>query len=81
MRVESNESIRGLGEKNPQPHWDRFNRLQANAELVAGIARHPKGVFRFKTWEEFNEWKMKCRILARSSKSRFRSAFSFGLSW
>jgi len=27
-----------------------------------GDQPHPKGVFRFKTWREFNEWKSRCWI-------------------
>lgn len=58
------QSIRVVGGKYPRPYWDRFDRLQASAELVRGGARPPKGVFRFKTWTEFNEWKMKYRMQA-----------------
>jgi len=36
--------------------WDQFDRLQRQAR---GGIPHPKGVFRFKTWEEFNDWKLK----------------------
>jgi hypothetical protein len=55
---------RVVGGKNRRPYWDRFNRLQASAEVAFGGARPPKGVFRFKTWGEFNEWKMSYRTQA-----------------
>jgi len=58
------QSARVVGGKNPRSFWDRFNRLQASAEMIRGDARPPKGVFRFKTWAEFNEWKMKYRTQA-----------------
>ena len=35
-----------------------------------GGTRPPKGVFRFKNWTEFNEWKMSCRTRARPVLSR-----------
>jgi hypothetical protein len=68
--MELNRSVRVLGGKNPRPYWDRFNRLQASAELVLGGARPPKGVFRFKSWTEFNEWKMSCRTRPRPALSQ-----------
>jgi hypothetical protein len=61
-----NRSSRVVGGKNPRPYWDRFNRLQASAELILGGARPPKGVYRFKSWAEFNEWKMSYRTQAES---------------
>jgi hypothetical protein len=30
-----------------------------NVLLPGQTLRHPRGVFKFKTYEEFNEWKMK----------------------
>ena len=60
--MEAKKGIRILGGKNVRPTWERFNRLQKTAELVAGGVREPKGVHRFKTWEEFNEWKMKYQV-------------------
>jgi hypothetical protein len=54
--------MRIVGGKKPRPYWERFDRLQRRANLLLGGLNHPKGVFRFKTWEEFNEWKMNCRI-------------------
>lgn len=52
------KDIRVLGGKNLRPTWERFARLQKTANLLAGGIREPKGVHRFKTWDEFNEWKM-----------------------
>jgi hypothetical protein len=54
--------VRVLGGKNPLPKWERFRRLQQNANAVAGGIREPKGVHRFRTWEEFNAWKLKYQI-------------------
>jgi len=36
--------------------WERFNRLQQNAALVLGDRRHPRGAFKFKTYEEHEDW-------------------------
>ena len=66
------KGIRVLGGKNVRPKWDRFNRLQINAQALAGDLREPKGVHRFKTWEEFNEWKMKYQV-QRESQPRATS--------
>jgi hypothetical protein len=60
--MESKKSMRVLGAKNARPKWERFNRLQKTAQILAGGVREPKGVHRFKTWEEFNEWKMKYQV-------------------
>ena len=60
--MESNQRIRVVGGKKPRPYWDRFNRLQETANVLLGGIPHPKGVFRFKSWAEFDEWKMNCRI-------------------
>ena len=66
--MEPIKRIRVLGGKQTRPFWDRFNRLQANADLLLAGARPPKGVFRFKSWAEFDEWKMNCRIQGASPK-------------
>ena len=44
-------------------YWERFDRLQRTANLPAG----PRGVFRFKTFEEFNEWKEKHKRLPKEN--------------
>ena len=51
-----------VGEKKPRPFWDRFNRLQRTSHLVLGRAVSPKGVFRFRSFEEFEEWKKRYRL-------------------
>jgi hypothetical protein len=56
------KGVRVVGGKNPLPKWERFARLQRNANAVAGGIHEPKGVHRFKTFEEFNAWKMKCQV-------------------
>ena len=60
--VATKKAIRVLGGKNVRLKWERFNRLQKSAEAVSGGVREPKGVHRFKTWGEFNEWKMKYQV-------------------
>lgn len=60
--MEAKKGVRVLGGKNLRSTWERFNRLQKTANLLAGGVREPKGVHRFKTWEEFNEWKMKYQV-------------------
>ena len=62
MSMAGEKGVRVLGGKNVPPNWERFRRLQKNANAVAGGIREPKGVHRFKTWEEFNEWKMRYQV-------------------
>jgi hypothetical protein len=62
--MKAGRSMRVLGGKKLRPYWERFNRLQASADLLLGAARPPKGVFRFTSWAEFDEWKMKYRTQA-----------------
>jgi hypothetical protein len=46
-----------LGGKNLPSIWERFNQLQRTTDaLLPGVAG-PRGVFRFRTFEEFNLWK------------------------
>lgn len=40
--------------------WERFDLLQRTVILPAG----PRGVFRFKTFEKFNEWKKQYKDIA-----------------
>ena len=48
-----------LGGQNLPPPGERFDRLQRTAGKLLGITGVcPKGVFRFKTFEEFDEWKI-----------------------
>ena len=60
--MEVTTTIRVLGGKNIPPKWDRFNRLQKSAQALVERPREPKGVRDFKSWEQFNEWKMKFQI-------------------
>lgn len=39
----------------------RINRLQRRGAVIAGPPRFPKGVFRFKTYEEADQWMEKAR--------------------
>ena len=41
------------------PPWERFNRLQRSAAVLLRGRLGPKGVFRFKSFEEFDQWKAK----------------------
>jgi hypothetical protein len=60
--MEPKKGMRVVGGKNIRPTWERFNRLQRSAQLLAAGVREPKGVHCFKTWEEFNEWKMRYQV-------------------
>jgi hypothetical protein len=51
-----------IGGKNLPPFWERFSRLQRTAHLLFGRGVSPKGVFRFKGFEEFEEWKEQYRL-------------------
>ena len=60
-----------LGGRKPRPYWDRFHRLQTRADLLLGDARGPKGVFRFLSHEDYEQWKMTFRLKNRpASQSR-----------
>ena len=60
--MKTKRGIRILSGKTLRSTSERFDRLQRTANLLAGGVREPKGVHRFKTWEEFNEWKMKYQV-------------------
>lgn len=55
------KAIKIVGGRNLPAFWDRFDRLQRTANLLLPREISPKGVFRFKTFEEFEEWKNKLR--------------------
>ena len=57
----SQEIMKIVGGRNLPPLWERFDRLQRTAQLLLGRGICPKGVFRFKTFQEFEEWKNKLR--------------------
>ncbi len=44
------------------PFWERFTRLQRRSHLILGKPVSPKGVFRFKSFEEFDEWKKRYQL-------------------
>ena len=50
-------TMKVLGGKNLPSHWERFDRLQRTANKLRGKAGHPRGVFRFSSFEEFEAWK------------------------
>jgi hypothetical protein len=50
-----------VGGKRPHSVWERFARLQRSAQQFYTGGRCPRGVFRFKTWEEFEEWQTNYR--------------------
>ena len=56
------KEMRVLGGKNLRSPAERFDRLQETAQMLSGGVREPRGVHRFKTWEEFNQWKMNYQI-------------------
>lgn len=51
-----------VGGRNLPPADERFDRLQRTAHQLLGCGVSPKGVFRFKTFEEFDAWKMKISL-------------------
>jgi hypothetical protein len=52
-----------VGGMNLPPYWERFDRLQRTAgALLPPEARSPRGVFHFKTHEEFEQWKKSLRL-------------------
>gem|GEM_PF-3616657 len=60
--MKAKKGVRVLGSGPRGSSWERFNRLQKTANTLAGGLREPKGVHRFKTWQEFNEWKTKYQV-------------------
>jgi hypothetical protein len=55
------QTMKIVGGRNLPAFWERFDRLQRIAHLLLGRPICPKGVFRFKTFQEFEEWKNKLR--------------------
>jgi hypothetical protein len=55
--MEREPGMKVVGGKNLPSYWERFDRLQRTAQALLGRPVSPKGVFRFKTFEEFNDWK------------------------
>jgi hypothetical protein len=54
--------IRVVGGKNLRSAAERFDRAQQTAQMLSRGLREPRGVHRFKSWEEFNQWKMNYQI-------------------
>ncbi len=50
-------TMKVLGGKNLPSHWERFDRLQHTARKFGALSSHPRGVFRFSSFEEFEAWK------------------------
>jgi hypothetical protein len=42
--------------------WERFNQMQVQFHRLWGELPFRKGVYRFKTWESFDEWKTNLMI-------------------
>ena len=63
------DEMKVVGGRNlPAPN-ERFDRLQRTAHQLLGCGVSPKGVFRFKSFEEFDAWKMQIYLhRARPSK-------------
>ena len=62
------KKIKTLGHRkpNPNPTWQEANRwLQTISQLRKGKGICPKGIYRFSTFEEANEWMI--QMLTKSS--------------
>jgi hypothetical protein len=57
----TSKTMKVVDGRNLPPYWTRFDRLQRTANLLLGRPVSPRGIFRFKTYEEFEEWKRKLR--------------------
>jgi len=55
-------TMKVLGGKNLPPTWDRFDRLQQTIRKLGALANHPRGIFRFSSFEEFEAWKKNQRL-------------------
>jgi len=51
-----------VGGRNLPSARERFDRLQRTSHKLLGTGVCPKGVFRLRTFEEFNEWKMQISL-------------------
>jgi hypothetical protein len=57
------KGMKVVGGKNLPAYWERFDRLQRTANaLLPNEARSPRGVFRFKTHEDFEQWKKSLQL-------------------
>jgi hypothetical protein len=57
MPRDEQPTLKVLGGRNLPDHWERFDRLQRTMHKLRGGKGPPRGIYRFKTFEEFNEWK------------------------
>ena len=60
-------TMKVLGGKNLPPYWERFDRLQRTAHKLGALAGHPRGVFRFSSFEEFETWKQNLLLTSQDS--------------
>jgi len=67
--MEERVKMKVLGGKNLPSYWERFDRLQRTTHILLGRPVSPRGVFRFKTFEEFNEWKESLRYHDQPKKT------------
>jgi len=57
------KGMRVIGGRNLPPYWERFDRLQRTAgALLPPEALPPRGVFHFKTHEDFEQWKKSLKL-------------------
>ena len=59
--MNDDSSMKTVGGKNLPSYWERFDRLQRTARSLMPNPISPKGVFRFKSFEEFEQWKQDFR--------------------
>ncbi len=59
--MKDDSSIKTVGGKNLPSYWERFDGLQRTARSLLPNPISPKGVFRFKSFEEFEQWKQDLR--------------------
>ena len=63
-------SMKVVGDEERLPsYWERFDRLQRTAGKLRGTQGAPRGVFRFTSFAEFEEWKRRQKPLARPTKT------------
>jgi hypothetical protein len=57
--MKAKSPMKVVGGRNLSSHWERFDRLQRTTnKLLAGRRVAKRGVVRFSSFEEFNQWKM-----------------------
>lgn len=59
-----------LGGRNPLPYAERFRRLQRRADLLLGNARCKRGLYLFRSHEEYEAWKMIQRLRPPASPKK-----------